>query len=84
MCSKDRDAAGSIAESEGCRRRHYDVVIVIVDVVVRPRCVEAAGVGAEVVGGPGGAEAEEGEGTGERAGESGEGTAEGGGEGGKD
>lgn len=68
MCSKDRDAAGNVAESEGCvRRRHHADVIVIVGVIVRPRRAEAAGVGAEDVGGPGGAEVEEGEGTGERA-----------------
>lgn len=84
MCSKDRDAAGNIAEPEGYIRRHYDDIIVIVGVIVWSRRVEAANVGAENVGGPGGAEVKEGEGTRKGAGESGEGAAEGRGEGGKD
>jgi len=82
MCSKNRDAAGSVAEPEG--RSRPDVVVVVVGVVVRSRCLEAIGDGAEDVGGPGGAEVEEGEGTGEGAREGGEGAAEGGGEGGED
>lgn len=81
MCSKDRDAAGNVTESEGHFRRHD---VDVVGIVVRPRRVEATGVDAEDVGGPGGAEVEEGEGTGEGAGESGEGAAKGGREGGKD
>jgi len=77
MCSKDRDAAGNVTEPEG---HNVDIV----GIVVRPRRIEAAGVDAEDVGGPGGAKIEEGEGTGEGAGEGGEGATKGGGEGGKD
>lgn len=83
MCSKNRDAAGNVAESEG-RARRDNVNVVVVGVVVRPRCFEAIGDGAKDVGGPGGAEVEEGEGTGEGARESGKSAAEGGGEGGED
>lgn len=83
MCSKNRDAAGNVAEPEG-RAQRDNVDVVVVGVVARPRHFEATGGGAEVVGGPGGAEVEEGEGTGEGARESGEGATEGGGEGGED
>jgi len=85
MCSKNRDAAGNVAEPEGCARsRYHDDVIVIVGVIVRPHCVEAADVGTKDIGGAGGAKVEEGEGAGKGTGEGGEGAAEGGGEGGKD
>lgn len=77
MCSKDRDAAGNVTKPEG---HNVDVV----GIVVRPHRIEAADVDAEDVGGPGGAEVEEGEGTGEGTREGGEGAAKGGGEGGKD
>lgn len=56
MCSKDRDAAGNVTESERYVRHNVDVI----GIIVRPRRIEATGVDAEDVGGPGGAEVEEG------------------------
>lgn len=84
VCSKDRDPAGNVTEPEGHDVRCHYVDIIFVGIVVRPRRIEAVGVDAEDVGGPGGAEVEEGEGTGEGAREGGEGATKGGGEGGKD
>lgn len=84
MRSKDRDAAGVVAEPEGHVRRRQHVHVVVVGVVVRPRRVQEADVvGAEDVSGPRGAEIEEGEGTGEGARKGGKGAAEGRGEGGE-
>lgn len=61
MCSKDRDAAGNIAESERRVLRRLVDVIVVVD--VRPRRLQEVSIDAEDVGGPGDTEVEEGEGT---------------------
>jgi len=75
MRSKDRDAAGNIAESKRHIRRY---IVDVVDIVMRPRRVQATSGSAEDVGGPGGTEVEEGERTGEGARKSGEGAAKGG------
>lgn len=78
MCSKDRDAARNIAESENRARRH------LIDVVVWSHHLQEAGIGTEDVGSTGGAEVEEGEGTGEGERESRKGASEGGRESGED
>lgn len=79
MRSEDRDTAGNDTESEGHLDRRDADVLVVGEVGDE----EAAG-GAEVLGGAGGPEIEEGEGTGEGKGEGGESTPEGGGESGED